>query len=215
MKVKELDRRVMLELIEHKYKELRANKIRIDENDFIGNSVNNMGYRYFEISEILLSIEKETNGKVKLLSTTPQNDGTKDYETSDEANEERMFFLKKKYPYYFYVNYDPYILEKRNSDKDIISITIKDGICRFIEGKKKCYMPEGPQRKKILFSLSKDFTRTEDLAKKSETTPRIFMSEIKDIRKLIEDTIYKNGKDVIENKKGAGYRINPSIKINY
>lgn len=207
MKVKELDRRIMLELIEHKYKELKTNKIRIDEND--------TNYYSGEIIEILLSLENVTNGKVKLLSITPLNNGPEDYKTSDEANDERMFFKKKKYPDYFYIDYDPFILEKRNSNKDVISITIKDGVCRFIEGKKKCYMPEGPQRKRILFSLDNDFIKTKELAKKSGTTPRIFSSEIQDIRKMIEDTIHKNGKDIIESKKNAGYRINPSIKINY
>lgn len=206
MKVKELDRRVMLELIEHKYKELKTNKIKIDENE--------INYSSDEIIEILISLEKVTNDKVKLLSITPQNDKPIGYDESDRGIEEKLFALKKKYPDYFYINYNSnnLVLNIRNG-KEIITLSKNQGLCRIIDKKEFIY-PIKKKRYEILNLMTNKFISTNKIAQKlEEKDEQKIRVQIGNIRRIISKKL-KFGKNVefIETSPtGSGYRINNSF----
>lgn len=206
MKVKELDRRVMLELIEHKYQELKSNKIRIDEND--------LNYHSSNIVDILLDLEIKTKGKVKLLSIIPENDRTESY-TKEKENEDNLFSFKKKYPDCFYINYNPesITLDKRDG-KIILTLSKVEGLCRRDENKKLCY-PIKKQRYEIISVLGKKYISTEKISKLiQEPNLQKIRIQIGSMRKIISKKLKLGDNDIIETSKtGQGYRISDSFII--
>jgi hypothetical protein len=210
----ELRKRIMLELIEYKYTQSKSKIIRIDENDFRDQGHNNTCFNKNEILEILLSLELSSKGKIKLKSVAPKNDRPKNEARSEIDELFDRLDKKIKYPYYFFIFYDPFISEKLNHKKDVITLSRKKGLCRVINNTEVCYLPDSESdRYKILFVLEKDFVSPKLLANRIQIPYRSFMAQVGDIREQIENIIKIKGEEVIQTLKRKGYRINPSIKI--
>ena len=211
----ELGKRIMLELVERKYEDTKSSKIRIDENDFLGQKIRNEAYSQDEIVDILLALEKSTKGKIKLLSVTSKNDQPEDYRGSIKETEDRMFEIQKRYPNYFYITYEPLavVMNKKGVEETLL-LSRGKGLCRVIDGKTVCY-PIQKQRYEIISCLGKRFLSTKDLAEQiGERDIQKIRSQIGSMRKQIEKQLSLNGILVIESSPtGEGYKIGNKIKI--
>lgn len=213
MRVKEIDRRIMLEFIEHKYQQIKSKKIRVDEND--------LNYYSGEITEILLSLEKTTNGKIKLISVTPKNDKPMGYDESDEAMEEKLFALKKKYPDYYFINYNPSQNKENFTDKDIKNISTTSGNLYVntntglvkLNKVENNFNPSSKEFRIISILINnKDYQASykELLGEEhKKTDKRALGFIIRDVKKdlgILPEKEAKN-KDIIKNIKNYGYKI--------
>lgn len=191
---------LLIKLVKQKIeKEIKepSSRIRVSYSDF----KDHLGLPIFsesspELVDILAEIEEESEGLFKL--TDP---------LGVETNKDNIFTNE----HYYEIVYDPKNIKHTNPK--LLTLSLKEGLCRVIDGKTRCYKVS-KDRYKILNSLENEFTTTKDLARRISAEEETIMTQIAEIRKQINKKLQLEGKEVIENNRGLGYRFGKHFKIS-
>lgn len=214
---KEFGKRIVHETILEKVENInRAQEVKLSQLDFWNPEMGTPTLLISHVPELVILLENDTDGRLKLISTTPVKTGVEITAPNNIVPDPDYKIMTD----FYRISYNPNtsLRKSANTKEDpyLFYLSRTDGLYRIFHGERQTYPAhlKAGLRFLILESLSSKFQKTEDLAKETRTDAQKLRTQIAGIRKMIEKHFEGiTGERFIEGGQGQGYRIGKDFNI--